>query len=291
MLATTKRDPTWLRKKAPDPSVLLYIKSLLDELGLHSICESAECPNQGECFAEGTVTFLVLGNVCTRNCRFCAVTKGIPQAPDEQEPKKIAEAVKRLGLTYVVITSVTRDDLPDNGANHFSKIVREVNSASPLTIVELLISDLQGSTQAITDITNSLPQVINHNIETVPRLYPAVRPKAHYQRSLEVLHTIKSINSSIVTKSGLMLGMGEDRHELLQVLVDLRKVDCDLITLGQYFPPSKSHYPLSRFVTPGEFEEIKHIALDIGFRGVLSGPFVRSSYNAYQLFQEAYHTE
>lgn len=277
----------WLRRRAPDPGQISHMKTLLDNLELHSICESAQCPNQGECFAQGTVTFLILGELCTRNCRYCAVKKGTPLAPDPEEPKNMSEAVRQLNLHHVVVTSVTRDDLGDGGASHFAQVVKAIKSTTPSVAVELLVPDFQGSTEALAEVVASSPDVINHNIETIPRLYPQVRPQADYRRSIELLRNVKSLNSRIVTKSGLMLGLGEDRSEVIQALGDLREVDCDIITVGQYLPPSTSHYRLSRYVTPEEFEELEAIGTALGYRGVASGPFVRSSFNAARLFQEA----
>jgi lipoic acid synthetase len=281
------KHPYWLRKKAFEPAFILDMKALLDNLKLHSVCEGAHCPNQGECFSHGTVTFLILGDVCTRNCNFCAVKKGIPLTLDPEEPKNMSEAVRELNLNYVVITSVTRDDLPDGGASHFAKVVKAIKSTVSSVAVELLVPDFRGSMAALTEIVSSFPDVISHNIETIPRLYPAARPKANYQRSIELLKNVKRMNQDLITKSGIMLGLGEERSEVIQALDDLRNVDCDLVTLGQYLPPSLGHYPLSKYITPEEFQELEKIGLAMGFRGIASGPFVRSSFNAAQLFREA----
>lgn len=280
------KHPYWLRKKAHDPSVLLHTKSLLSRLKLHSVCESAQCPNQGLCFNQGTITFLILGDRCTRNCGFCAISKGTPSDPDPNEPINISEAVRKLNLNYVVVTSVTRDDLPDGGASHFAKVVEAIKSIDPAINVELLVPDFGGSLEAIREVAASSPQVISHNLETVPRLYAKVRPKANYTRSLDVLNNIKLVNSKIISKSSLMLGFEEDFHEILEVMDDLRRVNCDLITLGQYLPPSSFHYPLSRYVTLEEFHELEDIGVSMGFRGIISGPFVRSSFNAANLYQK-----
>lgn len=287
LVSAMNKHPYWLRRKAFEPALILDMKALLDDLKLHSVCEGAHCPNQGECFSHGTVTFLILGEVCTRNCSFCAVKKGIPLAPDPEEPKNMSKAVRELKLNYVVITSVTRDDLPDGGASHFAKVVRVIKSTVSSVVVELLVPDFRGSIEALAEIVSSSPDLISHNIETIPRLYPAVRPKANYQRSIELLKNVKCMNPRLITKSGLMLGLGEEYIEVIQALDDLRKVDCDLVTLGQYLPPSTSHYPLSRYVTPGEFKEFERIGLATGFRGIASGPFVRSSFNAAQLLWDA----
>lgn len=279
------KHPFWLVEKAPDAALLTRMKSRLDELGLHSICESAQCPNQGKCFARGTVTFLILGDICTRNCRFCAVKKGIPSIPEPDEPERIAEAVKNLKLGYVVITSVTRDDLPDGGSSHFSRVVKAIKSSTPAVVIELLVPDFQGSLKSIEKIVAEYPHVLNHNIETVPRLYSQIRPNANYLRSIELLSCIKDMDSRIVTKSGLMLGMGEDRREVMQALSDLMEIDCDIVTIGQYLPPSVSHHPLTKYINPAEFAELEQTGLTMGFRGIASGPFVRSSFNAASLYQ------
>jgi lipoic acid synthetase len=281
------KHPIWLREKAPDTALLTSMKAMLDKLGLHSICESANCPNQGRCFAQGTVTFLILGDICTRTCRFCAVKKGIPSTPDPSEPENVAEAIKNLNLNYTVLTSVTRDDLLDGGSDHFSKAVRAIKSSMPSVVIELLVPDFQGSLKAIQKLVAEYPHVINHNIETVPRLYSEIRPKAHYLRSLELLRAVKEMNSHIVTKSGLMLGMGEDHQEVIQVLKDLRDVNCDIVTMGQYLSPSKSHYPVVKYLTSEEFCRLEEIGLAMGFRGIAAGPFVRSSFNAASLHQRA----
>jgi lipoic acid synthetase len=281
------KHPYWLRRKAFEPTLILSMKALLDNLKLHSVCESAHCPNQGECFSQGTVAFLILGDVCTRNCSFCAVKKGIPLAPNPEEPKNMSKAVRELNLNYVVITSVTRDDLPDGGASHFANVVKAIKSTVSSVVVELLVPDFRGSVEAFREIVSSSPDVISHNVETIPRLYPVVRPKANYQRSIELLKDVKCMNPHLITKSGLMLGLGEERSEVIQALDDLRKVDCDLVTLGQYLPPSTSHYPVSRYVSPEEFKEFERVGLAMEFRGITSGPFVRSSFNAARLFREA----
>ncbi len=278
------KHPAWLRKRSPLPSVLTQMKGLLDGLGLHTVCESAQCPNQGECFSQGTATFLILGDVCTRNCHFCAVKKGRPLALDTREPHRVAQAVVRLRLGHVVVTSVTRDDLPDGGARHFASTVTAIRQVSPDTIIEVLVPDFQGSLEALKVIIASSPQIVNHNLETVPRLYSMVRPKADYQRSFELLYRVKIINDRVVTKSGLMLGLGESSNEVIKVLSDLQEVSCDLLTLGQYLSPSPGHIPVFRYVTPQEFEDFNSIAQEMGFGAVSSGPFVRSSFNAAELF-------
>jgi lipoyl synthase len=266
------------------------MKALFDGLSLHTVCESAHCPNQGECFSKGTATLLTLGDVCTRNCRFCAVTKGTPSALDPDEPQNVAQAVDRLGLRYVVITSVTRDDLPDGGAEHFARTVDAIMQISPQTYIELLIPDFEGSTDALRRVVDSAPHVISHNIETVHRLYPEVRPKADYQRSLSLLGMVKSMNGGIVTKSGLMLGLGERYDEVVTAMENLRAVDCDILTLGQYLCPSAKHREVSEFITPQRFEEYKALAGQMGFKAIASAPFVRSSFNALGLFEQVRRT-
>lgn len=284
------RLPPWLTQRAPDPSVLIEMKSLFDNLSLHTVCESAHCPNQGECFSKGTATFLILGDVCTRNCRFCAVTKGAPSALDPDEPWNVAQAVDRLGLRHVVVTSVTRDDLPDGGAEHFARTVCAVRQVSPRTNIELLIPDFQGLADALRKVIDSSPDVIGHNLETVPRLYPEVRLKADYRRSLNLLKMVKSINGRIVTKSGLMLGLGERYDEVVTAMENLREVDCDILTLGQYLCPSAKHREVTEFITPQIFEEYRTLARNLGFKAVASAPFVRSSFNALGLFTQVCRT-
>ncbi len=281
--------PEWLRRSAPDPVVLAKMKELVDSLQLHTVCESAHCPNQGECFARGVATFMILGGVCTRNCTFCAVEYGQPAPPDANEPEHIVAVVKKLGLRYVVITSVTRDDLPDGGAYQFAKVIEAIRSYDPGIIAEVLIPDFQGSFSALAVVVASRPAIINHNLETVPRLYSQVRPQAGYKRSLQLLKHIKFIERELLTKSGLMLGLGEKREEVIQVMEDLREVDCDFLTIGQYLRPSINHHQVVRFVPPLEFEEYQHIGLTMGFRGVASAPYVRSSFQADKMFKEISH--
>ncbi len=277
--------PEWLRRSAPDPAVLAKMKELMDGLQLHTVCESAHCPNQGECFGRGVATFMILGDVCTRNCTFCAVEHGQPAPPDANEPEHVVEAIKKLGLRYVVITSVTRDDLPDGGAYQFAKVIEAICSYDPQISVEVLIPDFQGSLSALEVVVASHPAIINHNVETVPRLYSQVRPQANYERSIQLLKRVKSIERELLTKSGLMVGLGERREEVIQVMEDLREVDCDFLTIGQYLCPSPNHHPVVRFVSPVEFEEYKHIGVTMGFKGVASAPFVRSSFQADKMFK------
>jgi lipoic acid synthetase len=256
------------------------IPGLLRKGGLHTVCEEALCPNQGECFSRGTATFLILGDRCTRNCRFCSVAHGPSGPPDPEEPVRVAEAVQEMGLRYVVITSVTRDDLGDGGAGLFAQTIEEIRRRAPGTLVELLIPDFLGDADALHTVLEAHPDVLNHNLETVPRLYPSVRPGAVYRRSQELLERAKRFEPTIPTKSGLMLGLGESPEEIDQTLRDLRRMGCDILTLGQYLQPSGKHLPVHRFVHPGEFEEWRKIGLELGFAEVASGPLVRSSYRA-----------
>jgi len=281
-----KRLPDWFRQRPPKVGELTAVSTLLAELNLNTVCESALCPNLCRCFAQKTATFMIMGDICTRNCTFCAIAKGQPASLQADEPERIAEAVRKLGLEYVVITSVTRDDLEDGGAAHFAKTVEAVRCVSPDTLVEVLIPDFQGSLQALETVVNAAPAVINHNIETVPVLYPEVRPMAGYKRSLELLARIKNIQPGTVTKSGLMLGIGENREEVLQVMEDLRQAGCDLLTLGQYLAPTASHHPVVSYVTPLEFTSYVQPGLEMGFSGIASAPLVRSSYRAAELYQQ-----
>jgi lipoic acid synthetase len=281
------RLPSWFRQPLPDPEAMGQVEGLLESLNLHTICESAHCPNAGDCFSRRTATFLILGNVCTRNCSFCAVDKGRPLAVDDEEPEHLLAAVEKLGLRYVVITSVTRDDLDDGGASHFAQTVRLIRERKPGTLTEVLIPDFQGSLEALRIVAEARPEVINHNIETVPRLYPKVRSMADYRRSVELLSRVKDLDGGIVTKSGLMLGLGETRKEVVAVMKELREARCDLLTLGQYLPPSERHHPLSRFVTPEEFSELAAVGRELGFAEVASAPLVRSSFRAAELYAKA----
>ena len=277
--------PEWLRRSAPAPVVLAKMKELMDGLQLHTVCESAHCPNQGECFARGVATFMILSDVCTRNCAFCAVEHGQPEPPDANEPEHVVGAVKKLGLRHVVITSVTRDDLPDGGAYQFAKVIEAIHNYDPGITAEVLIPDFQGSLSALEVVVASHPAIINHNVETVPRLYPQVRPQANYERSIQLLKRVKSMGKELLTKSGLMLGLGERREEVIQVMDDLREVDCDFLTIGQYLRPSINHHEVVRFVPPVEFEEYKNAGTAMDFRGVASAPFVRSSFQADKMLE------
>ena len=278
--------PEWLKKSAPDPVVIAKMKELMGGLRLHTVCQSAHCPNQGECFARGVVTFMILGNICTRSCTFCAVEHGRPESPDTCEPKHIVEAIKKLSIRHVVITSVTRDDLPDGGAFQFADVVTDIHRYDSTVTVEVLIPDFQGSLANLGTVADSHPDIINHNIETIPRLYPKVRPQADYKRSVKLFQQVKSLDRKIVTKSGLMLGLGEEKLEVLQVMEDLRRADCELLTLGQYLRPSLSHHEVVRFVSPVEFEEYRSTGTVMGFKNVAAAPFTRSSFQADRMLRE-----
>jgi len=286
-VTVVERRPEWLKVRAPGGDDYHQVKGLLRTLGLHTVCEEAHCPNIGECFAQGTATFLILGDVCTRGCRFCAVAKGQPLALDREEPERVARAVARLGLRHAVITSVTRDDLPDGGASIFAEVIRKIHAYLPGCSVEVLIPDFQGSLEALRLVLAAGPEVLNHNIETVPRLYAQVRPGAIYARSLELLRRAKDLAPARRTKSGLMVGLGEDGDEVLATLRDLRTVGCDMVTIGQYLQPSAWHLPVARFYRPEEFAALREAALRLGFAHVESGPLVRSSYHAHAAIRES----
>jgi lipoic acid synthetase len=286
MERSNKNRPNWLRKRLITNEKLESVYSLLRKYDLHTVCEEAHCPNLGECFSKGTSTFMILGNRCTRNCAFCAVDHGMPNIPDESEPDMVAKAAHELKLSYVVLTSVTRDDLTDGGASHFAETIQAIKRLNPRSIVEVLIPDFCGSRRALQIVVNAKPAVINHNIETVPRLYGNVRPQADYKRSLEVLNRVKCMDKSILTKSGFMLGLGEDKAEVIQSMRDLHKTGCDILTMGQYLTPSPEHHPSVEYIHPDKFSSLKQTAYDLGFKSVASGPFVRSSYFAHELFDK-----
>lgn len=271
------RKPQWLKKQF-DPVAEAQMTALLRSLSLHTVCEDANCPNRSECFKSKTATFLILGDVCTRGCRYCAVAKGAPQPLDPDEPQRAAEAAETLGLAHIVVTSVTRDDLPDGGADHFAQTIRALRDRLPQSTIEVLIPDFQGSEQALQCVIEAKPDIINHNIETVPSLYPVVRPQANYLRSLELLQRVKQ--AGIYSKTGFMVGLGESRQDVLSLMDDLVATGCDMLTIGQYLQPSKNHLPVAEFITPEQFDEYKEIALAKGIRYVATGPFVRSSYHA-----------
>ena len=286
-MSVSKSKPSWLRKKIPNSGYSSKILSTIKEGALHTVCTEALCPNQMECFSRGTATFLLLGPNCTRHCRFCAVDKLPVKPPDPAEPLRIAQAVMKMGVKFCVLTMVTRDDLSDGGATHIANTIQAVRTHCPGVGVEVLISDLAGNQQALKKVLNAVPEVLNHNIETVPRLYPAVRPQANYMRSIDLLTHCRELNPSIMTKSGMMLGLGETRDEILVVMEDLLEAGCKLLTLGQYLAPSQRHHPVVRYVTPQEFEDLKLEAEKRGFSGVASSPFVRSSYRAGWLYHNA----
>jgi lipoic acid synthetase len=271
--------PSWLKRPLPRGNGNFFTHELLRELRLETVCENARCPNRPECYARRTATFMILGNVCTRPCGFCAVARGQPEQLEDDEPARLAQAACRLGLRHVVITSVTRDDLPDGGADHFYRCIRAVQARTPAR-VEVLTPDFLGDTQAIDRVLEARPDVYNHNLETVPRLYKKVRGRADYQRSLDVLAHVKRQQPAIVSKSGLMLGLGETTEELLEVFADLRAARCDILTLGQYLAPTLKHIAAVRYVPPAEFDALAVLARSMGFGQVASGPFVRSSYHA-----------
>ena len=281
----TGRKPPWLKRRLPTGRNYEHVRRLLEKSCLHTVCQEAKCPNLWECFSKETATFLIMGPRCTRNCRFCAVEHG-PMSPlDPGEPVRVAEAVKALDLEYVVVTSVTRDDLHDGGAGHFAATIQSIRKSSPGIRIEVLIPDFMGSPKALELVMDAGPDVLNHNLETVKRLYPTVRPEAVYERSLKLLKNAReSAPPDLPIKSGLMLGLGETRAELIQAFQDLLRHGCSLLTLGQYLQPSKSHLDVSRFVPPDEFDSLREAALDMGFHDVASGPFVRSSYQAKELF-------
>ena len=275
------RLPSWLTKKMPPSYILEEMESLIKSFSLHTVCEEAHCPNIGDCFSKKTAAFMILGNFCTRNCRFCAVKKGKPLPPDPHEPENVARVVKRLGLDYVVITSPTRDDLPDGGAEHFAKVIEAIKrSCEQRTLIEVLIPDFGGSFGALKKVLAVRPFVVNHNLETVPRLYREVRPLAQYERSLKVLEAVKKYSTGIYTKSGIMVGLGESQEEVIQVMEDLRNINCDILTIGQYLRPSPSHLEVKEFVKPSIFNYYRQVAYSLGFIYVAAAPFVRSSYMA-----------
>jgi lipoic acid synthetase len=281
------RKPRWLTRKLPSAPEYEEVRSLLSGGQLHTVCQEAKCPNQFECFSNRTATFLIMGSRCTRNCRFCNVDHGACMPPDPEEPVRVAAAARRMKLKYVVVTSVTRDDLCDGGASIFAETIRELRKEISDVVVEVLIPDFQGDYDALKTVLDARPDVLNHNIETVARLYDTVRPQAIYERSLELLRRVKEYTPDIPGKSGIMLGLGETDDEIRQTLQDLHDSGCRLLTMGQYLQPSKSHLPVERFVTPEEFDAWRETALEIGFTEVASGPFVRSSYHAKDLYQNA----
>jgi lipoic acid synthetase len=274
--------PEWLKVRAPGSPSYLRLKSLMRDLGLHTVCEEARCPNIGECWNHGTATFMILGDVCTRACSYCAVAHGRPAVVDAAEPARVAEAIAVLGLDYVVVTSVDRDDLPDGGASIFAETIRETRARTSECRIEVLIPDFQGNETALRSVLDARPDVLNHNTETVPRLYRMARSGGRYSRTLELLERSRHYAPDIPTKSGLMVGLGEEKDELIATFGDLRRVGCSILTVGQYLRPTEAHAPMVRYYHPDEFRELKTIALDLDFVHVESGPLVRSSYHAHE---------
>lgn len=283
------RKPEWLKVSLPGGDDFKRIDRYHREQGLHTVCRSAACPNQGECWGNGTATFMILGDRCSRNCGFCNVAHDDLQPPDPQEAIKVATAIAELRLRHAVVTSVTRDDLPDGGARQFAELVHAIRDRSPDCKIELLIPDLQGDRDALATILDAEPDILGHNLETVPRLYQQARQGADYQRSLQLLEDALELAPNIPTKSGLMLGMGEERHEVEKTLDDLRRTGCCMLTLGQYLSPTRNHLPVARYVTPDEFADLKKMADNLGFAHVEAGPLVRSSYHAEKQLMEADH--
>ena len=272
--------PAWLQKKRIIDANQEFVEGILKDLSLNTVCKEAMCPNYMECFARKTATFLILGKNCTRNCGFCNTRHCKPQPVDPHEPEQVGKATAELGLRYVVVTSVTRDDLPDGGAEHFAAVVREIRKLNPATVIEVLIPDFQGNESALAAVVDANPAVISHNMETVKNLYGQVRAQADYRKSLGVIKNIGKLNSQIRSKSGIMVGLGETKEQVVELFGDLRSVDCSILTIGQYLSPSREHYPVKEFVNPEIFDEYKQIAMGMGFDYVASAPFVRSSYHA-----------
>jgi lipoyl synthase len=274
------RRPPWLRVRAPGGPNYLDLRGLVERQRLHTVCESARCPNIGECWERRTATFMILGDICTRACGFCAIKTGRPQVLDLEEPGRVAEAVASLGLRHAVITSVNRDELPDGGAGIFAETIRRTRALCPGTTIEVLIPDFRGVWWALAQVMEARPEILNHNMESIARLYHVVRPQAKYPRSLELLRRAKEMAPDVLTKSGMMMGVGEETEEIVAAMRDLRAAQCDILTLGQYLRPSLNHIPVRRYVPPEEFQELKQIGLEMGFRHVEAGPLVRSSYHA-----------
>ena len=277
------RKPDWIRVKAPTTPAVAKLKAVLRDNHLHTVCEEASCPNLTECFGKGTATFMIMGDICTRRCSFCDVAHGRPKALDAREPTNLGRTVAAMGLAYVVITSVDRDDLRDGGAGHFVACIEAIRERSPATRIEVLVPDFRGRLDRALDImAKAPPDVFNHNVETVPRLYKAARPGSSYEHSMMLIQSFKSAHPDVPTKSGLMVGIGEEADEIVQVMRDLRRHDCDMITIGQYLQPSRFHLPVARYVHPDEFRSFESIGYTLGFEHVASGPLVRSSYHADQ---------
>ncbi|MEX2153571.1 MAG: lipoyl synthase [Gemmatimonadaceae bacterium] len=282
-----ERKPSWLKVKAPGGPNYLRLKQLMRSLDLHTVCEEAHCPNVGECWEHGAATFMILGDVCTRNCAYCAVAHGRPPKYDPAEPDRVGEAVAQMQLRHAVVTSVDRDDLPDFGAWAFAETIRQIHSRLPECSVEVLVPDFQGVEDAIRTVLEARPEIYNHNTETVPRLYKKCRPGGRYERVMQIFRFAKATAPDIPTKTGMILGMGETNQEVVAVMRDLRRVDVDILTLGQYLRPSDAHIELDRYVTPDEFKSLRDVGMEMGFKHVESGPLVRSSYHAWEQVQAA----
>lgn len=282
-----ERKPSWLKVRAPGGPNYARLKHLMRELNLHTVCEEAHCPNVGECWEHGTATFMILGDVCTRNCGYCAVAHGRPPVYDTEEPGRVAAAIAQMNLRHAVITSVDRDDLPDFGAGIFAETIRRIHAQVPGCSVEVLVPDFQGDEDAIRTVLDAAPEIYNHNTETVPRLYKRARPGGRYQRVLRIFRLARELAPHIPTKSGIILGLGETTEEVLAVMRDLREVNVEILTLGQYLRPSRDHLPLDRYYTPDEFRALRDAGLEMGFRHVEAGPLVRSSYHAWEQVQAA----
>ena len=276
--------PDWLKIKCDNSGRFEEIGEMIKNLQLHTVCEEANCPNAVECFSKRTATFMILGNVCSRNCRFCNVSNGKPLPVDPFEPKKVAEAVRKLDLKYVVVTSVTRDDLPDGGSSQFANVIHELKGISEEIAVEVLTPDFQGDIEALSRVVSAKPKVINHNIETIERLYSKVRPEANYHRSLNFINQVKQLDPDLYSKSGFMVGLGETKDEVKKLLLDLYEHGCDIVTIGQYLSPSAKHFPVQEYVHPDIFQLYKEMGMEMGFKYVAAAPFVRSSYNASEAF-------
>ena len=282
-----ERKPSWLKVKAPGGPNYLRLKQMMRELDLHSVCEEARCPNVGECWEHGTATFMILGDVCTRNCAYCAVAHGRPPRYDIEEPERVGQAIAEMRLQHAVITSVDRDDLPDFGAYIFAETIRQIHARVPECSVEVLVPDFQGNEDSIRTVLEARPEIYNHNTETVPRLYKKARPGGRYARVMEIFRLAKRIAPDIPTKTGIILGMGETIEEVVAVMHDLRAVDVDILTLGQYLRPSENHIALDRYYTPEEFRYLRDVGMEMGFKHVESSPLVRSSYHAWEQVQAA----
>ncbi len=280
--------PDWLKKRVGTSVNMALTYELLQDLKLNTVCDSALCPNLAECYSKKTATFMIMGDVCTRNCRFCAVSSGKPNSLDPNEPGRVAQATARLGLKHVVVTSVTRDDLSDGGASHFVEVIKNIREYCPQSIIEVLTPDFKGSLDRVAQVVDAKPHIFNHNIETVPRLYSLVRPQANFLRSLKVLEQVKRTDQSVFTKCGIMLGLGEKEHEVIAVMKDLRNIGCDIITIGQYLQPSAKHLPVVEYIHPDVFAKYKNVATEHGFVHVASAPLVRSSFNAIEFSEKVF---